>query len=308
MAQTVFSQYYKNTDTLEYRFGTCVDGSSPGSIRCSIDTRQRLNNTLPWPDAWTNRPSEINVAAGVVEGSPVACPVGTVYHSGQCIPTHMPSFDGPSSVSEAISRLFNYEQGAPLNPQLIAGAVDTLWKAAASQDGYDGLPYVPSLPVTAADAANWQSENSTVWPTVGDFTRPITDVNDYPNGLALPLNPAVAGAIPRDLVVSSSQAGVNPAASSPPINLGADPGIGPPNLVPPSMEDIMKPIMNMLPDFMKKDFVFPKGQCPTWQIDVFDWNMKIEKHCELLDDMKPIVRGAALFVFSIASVIIILGA
>lgn len=78
------------------------------------------------------------------------------------------------TVTQALSSLPDAEKARPMDEWLLAHLADALWKLAAQQAGYSGVPYPSTNPITFADVSNWVSSNPSMTPTVGDLTSPIS--------------------------------------------------------------------------------------------------------------------------------------
>jgi hypothetical protein len=76
------------------------------------------------------------------------------------------------TASDAVAALTDEQKAKPLNPEVLAAIADQAWKNAASQPGYQGVPYDASNPISAADATTYQAANTAGYPTVGDAVAP----------------------------------------------------------------------------------------------------------------------------------------
>lgn len=308
VAAAVFNIAYLNEDWQQYQLGSCRPNAEGTVYYCDVLRRWRGNASAEWGE-WYVKPNDFSVIKST--SSPYSCPVGHNWHNGQCVPSVVVvTEDGPKTLKRAAELLTEQELNSPLNPALVAGSANTLWQRAAEQPGYSGFPYPYSNPITAAEAEQFMNENPGIWPKVRDFVQPRTDYQTNENTATLPRTATntIGQPAPDEMTSNQDKAVTNSGGDGAKVNLGPDPGIGAPSLQPPTMEDIMRPIMQMLPEFRGKDFVFPVGQCPTWKINAFERVLNIDKHCELFEQMKPTVRGASLLAWSIVSVIIILGA
>ena len=109
-------------------------------------------------------------------GAPANCGAGMVY-VGSCralTPTgsSAPATPVTKSPTDAVAALSETDKATPLNPEVIAKIADAIWRKAASQPGYVGVPYDATNPITTSDAAAIQQSNPQNWPTVGDATAP----------------------------------------------------------------------------------------------------------------------------------------
>jgi hypothetical protein len=196
---------------------------------------------------------------------------------------------------------------APVNPELIAALADTAWQRAASQIGYQGVPYSYSDPVTRADVEQAYSidNNPTFiqYPTVQDAMNPIQfgypAVNLDPNTVVTPSNPNWPGTNPD-----------NPSnPSNPDPDSQQDPSVPEPGLEAiPTPRQILEPILELLPSL--RSFVVPQhvSECPQPSADIFNRHIVIDQHCALLDQVKPTLYAVMAFVWVLVAMFIVLGA
>lgn len=90
-----------------------------------------------------------------------------------------------ASPSTAVETVTAQEKAKPANPKVIALLADKLWEEAASQPGYQGVPYDPSDPITVAEAEAVRSANPASWPTVGNILDPQPTAADGDSPFAL---------------------------------------------------------------------------------------------------------------------------
>ena len=206
------------------------------------------------------------------------------------------------TAQEAISELTPGELAKPVNPELVAGMADKLWRDAAAQPGYSGLPYQASDPITAADVDAWRQANPQAYPTVAEFVKPQTMANS-PFTLPTSTTP-VTSADP-----AAPGVGTNPAASQPQQNLGTDPGIGAPSLEStPTAEQILKPIFDVMPGF--KSFAMPAhtGTCPQPEFEALGQRFVMDQHCVLLDQNRSTLQAVMAAVWLLVAAFTVLRA
>lgn len=247
------------------------------------------------------------VASFVGSGSPYSCPTGQFYKSGTGCQAYQ-SADGGVKVSdvvEAISDFPTQDLDKQLNPVLVAGMVNAAWQAAASQPGYDGLPYPQSNPISATEVARWARDNPEFWPSVQDFVRPNPSTPTNPNPWALPANPTASNPAP----VSPPNTGTtNPAQDRPLVNLGPDPGIGSPDLEAiPTAQQIASPILELAPDLRGFQARGQSGVCPKPTIQLYGAHV-MDAHCKLIEDNKQVLQLAMAFAWAAMALFIVLSA
>lgn len=237
----------------------------------------------------------------------LVCPGGHFYTGNVCMPLVFPADQGRTGLTpgEAIEGIPESDLHKQLNPAIIAAIANEAWRQAASQPGYDGLPYPQSNPITGTEAAPWAQANPPYWPTIEDFVRPnpVTPTNPYPWGL--PHNPTS----PTPTPVSPPNTGTtNPAEGNPQANLGPDPGIGSPTLEPiPTARQIASPILQLAPDLQAFQASGKAGVCPRPSIELYGSHV-LDAHCKLIDDNKAVLQLAMAFAWAALAFFIVLSA
>lgn len=189
---------------------------------------------------------------------------------------------------------------SPVNPQIIADAANKYWQEAASQPGYQGLPYSYADPVTAADVQAWQQANPGSYPTVAD-------------AVASPINPAT-GSVPVSTPgqVTNPTPGIPTAPEgSPQLDLGLDPGIGSPNLeATPTGAQILEPLTNLFPDLRNFQVPAHQAECPrpVFDLAVIGKQVQMDAHCTLSEEVRGPLYNASLLAWVLAALFIVLSA
>lgn len=193
-----------------------------------------------------------------------------------------PSFQGGSSLNDYIQR-YPLAGGEPLMPASLATVFDAMFKAAAAKPGYSGLNY---FPITAAH--------------VSAALQP---------GELVPLSELVAP-IPASGVGTQPGTGTgNPTAPGSTVDLGPNPAIPAPALEGiPTAAQILAPIFDLFPSL--RNFTVPghTSQCPQFVVPFFGQDIATTKHCELIEGQRSAIGAAALVGWSIAALVIVLGA
>ena len=248
--------------------------------------------------------------------------------AGKCPASNFPE-PSPAPIAEdsdAYNSMPAADRAAPLPLEPIAEIANDAWRKAASQTGYDGLPYDAANPITVGDVSNWKDANPGYWPTLGDFARPnpisYSDpgtgpiTNPIPSGSPVTSSPAAQSPFglpssgqPQSSVDPSNSApntGTNP-STQPVENLGPDPGIGAPSLEAiPTAQQIIAPAQNVFPSL--KSFVVPSvdAQCPTWDVPVLGKLIPLKDHCPLLEQVRPNLYAAMAVVYALMALFIVL--
>ena len=275
---------------------------------------QTNQNTSTAPNCST---SANQVSCGIIfamkqaSGAPASCPAGSMYKNGACgaytfvSPSAVPQKTGITP-QQATTDIPAADLDKKLSPAIAAALVNRAWQQAASQPGYDGLPYPQSNPITATEAATWTAQNPDYAPTVRDFTAPNPVTTANPQPWALPQNPTVATTSPA---VTPNVNTTNPAAANPQQNLGADPAIGAPTLEQtPTAQMILQPILNLLPDLKNFSPTIASGTCPRPALNLFGQTQTFEAHCAILDNNRAVIHSAMVLAFTLSALLIILSA
>lgn len=293
--QTAVSINWPSDATSNFEIGTCSDSTNPVKTSCLVT---RVNKSTGY--------KQIGYAAiGATynpAGAPANCAAGYVYRNGACVA--VPAVAAPDTampIQNAVTELAPEELAKPANPKLVSTIADQLWRRAASLPGYDGLPYVAADPITEAEAEAQRQANPSAWPTVQDLVSPQPAANS-------------PWKLPVDASATSQDSGtalppVNPAASSPLQNLGADPGIGSPPLEPtPTARQILQPLLDLLPDF--RGFVVPSHQatCPKPTFDVLEKSIVMAAHCDIAEEQRAALQAVMAAVWALTAAFIILRA
>jgi hypothetical protein len=239
-------------------------------------------------------------------GSPASCLPGHFSLNNGCIPyTATPGQDlDDATPQRAIEALPAGQLDKPLNPAIIAALANRAWQQAASQPGYDGLPYPQSNPITQAEVQPWLQANPEYVPTVRDFVSPNPVTEAAPNPWALPSNPTAANPVPS----TPNTGTTNPAKDNPQANLGPDPGIGAPTLEPiPTAQQIANPILQLAPDLRGFKASGQSGVCPRPTIELYGTHV-LDAHCKLIDDNKQVLQLAMAFAWAAMALFIVLSA
>ncbi len=193
-----------------------------------------------------------------------------------------PSFSTGTSLNDYIDR-YPAAGMEPIVPTSLANVFNAMFQAAAAKPGYSGLNY---FPITAAH--------------VSAALQP---------GEYVPLNELVK---PIPASGTGAQPGTgNPTApgGSTTIDLGPNPGIATPTLEGvPTAAQIMSPIFDLFPSL--RSFTVPghASQCPPLSLPLWGQEVSTNKHCEVMEAQRGTLGAVSLVAWSIAAIIIVLGA
>lgn len=274
---------FQNCQTISGTRYNCAVYSSTGAAKGGVDA---YIGTMSDSDF-----SKASGCAGIYYGT---CQASSLPPSQGAPTTNTPS-NQAANVSAA-------DKAKTLDPALIAAIANEAVTQAAAQSGYSGVPNDFYNPITKADVEKWFAGNPANVPKVGDLLAPQPLAN---SPFSLPSGP------PATLQNPLAQTGtsINPASSSPQVNLGSDPGIGAPSLEStPTANSILAPIFNLFPSL--RSYVVPShsSQCPVASFDAFNKHFVMDSHCTLAENIRVPAAAIMSAVWLIISVFIILAA
>lgn len=192
-----------------------------------------------------------------------------------------PSFSQAQTLNDFIDR-YPLAGSQPVTNTSLAQIANAMFSAAANRAGYEGINY---FPITAADFANAAQPGEVV--PLSSFITPVSAAPGTTPGTGTGNPPATGGTV--DL-------GPNPAIAQPTLE-----GI-------PTAAQIMAPIFDLFPSLRNFQVPGHTSQCPPFVIPFFGQDYGTTKHCELLESQRGPLGAAALVGWSIAALIIVLGA
>jgi hypothetical protein len=249
--------------------------------------------------------------------APISCTTG-VSTGSSCTPSN----NGVSGIGSPPSRTFDAQLTRPpvnpllpVLPQVIEDLANGAYQRAAAQPGFDGFPYNMDDPVAAGDVQKWKDEFGAIWPTVGDMlNQPASSVDKVP-----PVAPVSSGA-PADGTAPAPSTDPVPepapgSASSPAIiDFGPDPNVRLSDPEVPTAASILKPLLDLLPQYRNWSAPAPSSvTCPVynitwWKSEGLDRTVLVDWHCDLYAQHRDLLRRAAMVLWTIAVIFIILAA
>jgi hypothetical protein len=219
-------------------------------------------------------------------------------------PTNITTTATNQTLIQSIAALSAAQKQQAVSYEAMAMIVNHLWKQAAAQPGYAGVPYSVTSPVTVAQVQAWAQANPQAYPTVQALVSAVTDVS---TGFAP--STSITTATP----VSPATTTVAPTANNPStqtqINLGSEPNILAPTLEGiPTAQMILAPLLNLLPDL--KSYTVPghAGACPKPAFEVFSKTIIMDQHCTIFEQQRAAIYAAGLLAFTLMAMFIILSA
>jgi hypothetical protein len=289
------------SDTNRTYFATCTVAAY---ATCNIYYRQNIG-TASVP-VWSAQifVQSFNVGTG---SATATCPQGTFALGAICKPITYSndasvSLNGPQTITQASSSLTPAQNNQPVNYDTMAMMINNLWRSAASQTGYAGIPYSTAQPVTSADVQAWAQANPSSYPTVRALTTPVTSP---PTDFAPSISTGTSTAV-QPATSSLSPTSTNPAQASPQINLGPDPNIGAPTLeATPTAQSIFQPFLSLVQPIMQFNFNAPLGVCPRPAFDVFGTSVTMTSHCDIAEDNRSSLNLIMMLCYTIIALFII---
>jgi hypothetical protein len=195
---------------------------------------------------------------------------------------------------QAFDNLSTPAKSAPLSPELASETANRLWRNAAAQPGYPGVPWSNTVPTTPQDFLPWQTAQPTFWPTTNDWgSAPL------PNSNPIPAPDSNSNSIPSAPSGSTT------------VNLGTDPGSPPPTLEDPPA-DLFKPIKDLLQPWLSWSVPSHVGTCPTWQaapsIAGYVFHIDLKFHCSFIEQFRNLIFSIAMLCWILIAAFIILTA
>ena len=248
-------------------------------------------------------------SSGVYTGP--TCPVGQIFASPSCVPLITNTTATKIPLATAVSGLSPQALAQPVDYASMALMINKLWKDAAAQSGYQGIPYDATNPVTSTEVQRFAQANPASYPTVAALTAPIGGAGSaaVTSGLApsttisptAPVTPAVPVNPPTTTVI---------APPAPTTDLGVDPNIRFVPPVAPTAQSILDPILNMLPGWRTATFT-QDGTCPkpTFNFAPFmNLTVTMESHCNLLEQNRALISSIMAGVWLLIAALIVLSA
>ncbi|HGT6553822.1 TPA: hypothetical protein ACM317_003334 [Escherichia coli] len=199
----------------------------------------------------------------------------------------------PQVINGEVIDNIDFKPEEQLNPAALVNLINGLAGQTVVQEGYQGIPL--DKPFTAAEltaAANAVGVKLDKGLLYSPVVVPQSWVNARPG--------------------AGTDTGVHPGTGTDTdtsVDLGEDPGIKAPELEkPPTGEEILKPITELMPDIKNLSISSKDVQCPVWSFDLWDNKYSIDSHCELLEKIRPLLKAVFLLIWGIISLRIILTA
>lgn len=224
-----------------------------------------------------NYQQQMHTGAGVYSGAQ-----GMTENFNIDVTLNRPSFSQAQTLNDFIDR-YPLAGSQPVTAQSLAQIANAMFAAAAGRAGYQGINY---FPITAADFTAAAQPGEVV--PLSSLTTPVSAAGTTPGtGTGNPTAPGGTATV----------------------DLGPNPGIAQPALEGiPTAAQIMAPIFDLFPSLRNFQVPGHTSQCPPFVVPFFGQDYGTTKHCELLESQRAPLGAAALVGWSIAALIIVLGA
>lgn len=172
-----------------------------------------------------------------------------------------------------------------VDSQTIADILNNLLMKASLQEDYQGIPFNSSTKITASEVSEALNGQSA---TVKDLLEPTTHpANGSSTIIVLPSE--VTNEINHTTGVDTSH-----------------PDNSLPEITPPAAKDIILPLNTFFPYLNELNFTSRVVTCPVIYMPVFDKTYRIASHCELLEQIRNILKLCSLIIWSFISLRIVL--
>ena len=228
----------------------------------------------------------------------VTCLAGYVLVNGQCSSAQLATspFAGAPIVGYdlpvAFSNLSSQAQAAPLSKDLAAEVANRVYREAAQNPDFKGVPFSSSSPVTADDVAPFANAHPADYPQTSDL------------GVQVPQISPVASPTTNPNAVKSGS------TNSTSIDLGPDPGTPSPTLE--DTPDIFKPISSLMMPWLSWHVPQHSSVCPTWSaspsISGYVFNIDLSYHCVFIAQHQDLIYRLSMVVWVVLTVFIIFSA
>ncbi len=226
-------------------------------------------------------PTTLRYEQQVSEGTGYSSPQPVTENFNVDVTINRPSFSQAGSLNDFIDR-YPLAGSLPVTNGSMAQIANAMFAAAANRAGYQGINY---FPITAADFQAAAQPGEVV--PLGSFITPVS---------------AAPGTTP------GTGTG-NPPATGGTVDLGPNPGVAAPTLEGiPTAVQILSPVFDLFPSLRNFSVPGHTSQCPSFSFNVFGHDIASSKHCELIEGQRSAFGAAALAMWTIATVIIVLGA
>ncbi|MFM0450067.1 hypothetical protein PQR21_06700 [Paraburkholderia nemoris] len=221
---------------------------------------------------------------------------------------------GGTDLSQIYPQLSQAALNTPLDPSTLMQMTNQTWQQAASQAGYQGLPYSVTNPIQYSDVQSWAQANPSAVPDVGSLFEPaanpgasvVISPTVSPTGSGDPATSPSAGTGNDVNVVNTPNVNVTNKVS---VDLGPDPGVGTPTMeATPTISMILTPLLSMLPDLKHWSMPAHSATCPEPTFSVLGQTYTLSAQCDLAESHRQAIYTAFAAMFTLAALFVVLRA
>jgi hypothetical protein len=294
--------YCKNNDSASFPYCGSVTCSLPLLGRVCIGKKNILDTLIVAYVLGPNHPTST---------STISCALGQISENNVCASPSASNTNAPVSLANAFSGLSPQQLQQPVDYATMALMINKLWKDAAAQSGYQGVPYDVSNPVTSTEVQAYATANPTTYPSVGGLAAAIGSPGSA--AVTTGLAPSVPTAPNQPVVPAVPDNPPGTTVTAPPApttDLGVDPNIRFVPPVAPTAQSILDPILNMLPGWRTATFT-ANGDCPKPNINFapfMNLTVTMESHCNLIEQNRALISSLMSGVWLLIAALIVLAA
>lgn len=190
-----------------------------------------------------------------------------------------------SSVLQTADELQQVAGQTEVKPEVIAQTINDLMHDAATQTGYDGVPFGDTDSITASEIQDLLSKENGYVTKAGVFDSAFK----------------ADGTVNIPNKVKTSE--------TPGLDLGENPNIKEPDLDDtPTAKQIMDPVISPLSWIDNMKLSGHASVCPTGSFEVFDTVITIESQCDLFERLRDIVKVISTLIWAIVAFRVVLSA
>lgn len=205
-------------------------------------------------------------------------------------------------ISQAVQDIPTSVATQPLSDAMLAQIVNAIWQGVDTSAYPNAVPYSAGNPITPSDISSWRAANPGLVPTIQDFVNPPAPPGATSITIPNPVTQGPALSVP----------GTTPIQTTTTVDFGnfAAPTM---DLTPPTAGSILDPIFNLWPAWA--NFAFPPhaAVCPSPTIPLHlvtpQWgDRQFTELCTWMEIIRPTIQAVFAMVWSIAIVLIVMGA
>lgn len=190
-----------------------------------------------------------------------------------------------SSILQSADELQQVAGQTEVKAEVLAQTINDLMHDAATQTGYDGVPFSDTDAVTVAEIKDLLAKDNGVVTKAGVFDSAFKSDGtvNIPNKVKT--------------------------AESPGIDLGENPNIKEPDLGDtPTAKQIMEPVITPLSWIDNMKLSGHAAFCPTGSFEVFDTLITIDSQCDLFEKLRDIAKVVSTLIWAIVALRVVLSA